>query len=399
MKHLNVFLACLLACLVVSPAAAQSSIQVSDVRVASQFGERVTFQGRVSEAASITEGFLLFRADGDENTRVYPLVIQPDGAFSYEFDPRNAGLRSFALVRFFFRFTLVSGSTFDSPNYFFRYDDNRFPWQQLESGSFVIHWYAGDVAFGQAAEDSARKSLARLGEFLPIRLEKSIEIYVYSSGPDLQSALELGGQSWVAGHASPDLGVVLVSIPPGPEQGLGMDRLIPHELAHILIYQLTGERYNLLPTWLREGIASAAELSPSPDYDRALTLATENGSLLPMADLCGSFPPDASSRFLAYAQSASFTRYLLDEYGSSGLLNLVSAYADGLGCEQGSQRAFGQPLTQVERAWRANVLGENRAALALENLAGYLTLFFLILAAPAWRAFSRKKLQDEPAKK
>jgi hypothetical protein len=198
----------------------------------------------------------------------------------------------------------------------------------------------------------------------------------------LQSALEIGGQQFVSGHASPDLGVGLVSIASGAQQGLEMDRKIPHELAHLLTYDLTGETYFRLPVWLREGIASASELSPNPDYPRAIDLAVEQHAVIPMTELCGSFPPEMSRIFLAYAESASFTRYLVQQYGTSGLVTLIQAYADGLDCEQGASRAISSLLSQVEGRWRTDVLGEDKGAAALQNLFPYLAVLGIMLITP-----------------
>ena len=68
----------------------------------------------------------------------------------------------------------------------------------------------------------------------------------------------------MAGHAAPDLGVVLISIPAGPDEGLEMQRQIPHELMHLAQYEVIGENFTNQPYWLIEGMASEAELYPNP---------------------------------------------------------------------------------------------------------------------------------------
>ena len=85
----------------------------------------------------------------------------------------------------------------------------------------------------------------------------------------------MGGSTWVAGHANPDLGVVLVSIAPGENQSMEMERQIPHELAHVLLYRLTGPAYANLPNWLTEGIASQVEGYPNADYTQVLTASAQ----------------------------------------------------------------------------------------------------------------------------
>jgi hypothetical protein len=222
---------------------------------------------------------------------------------------------------------------------------------------------------------------------------KPIDIYIYASGTDLANALEIGSIPWVGGHASPDLRVVLVPIAPGPEQGLEMDRKIPHELAHILTYDLMGERYTHLPAWVREGIATHTELSPNPDYPRALTQASAQKTLIGMKDLCGSFPPESGRAFLAYAQSESFTRFIIDKYGQTGFLALTSAYGDGMDCEQGMRRALGQTLSEVEADWHASSLGENASLTALNNLFPYIAILVVMLLVSMVNAFTFKRTQ------
>ena len=113
-----------------------------------------------------------------------------------------------------------------------------------------------------------------------------------------------------------------------------------------------------------------------------LTEAVTNNHLISLKDLCGSFPSDAGQAFLAYAESRSFVNYLHDSYGSSGVQNIMSTYADGIDCENGSERAFGVSLSTLEQKWRASVLGGNRFLTALQNISPYLVLLCLVLIIP-----------------
>ena len=60
-------------------------------------------------------------------------------------------------------------------------------------------------------------------------------------------------KSWQGGHANPKLGVVMLAVTPGPGQSIEMETLIPHELAHVMLYRSVGEGYAVLPVWLSEG--------------------------------------------------------------------------------------------------------------------------------------------------
>ncbi len=385
----------LLSLWVTSPAWAQADaqIQVADLGISYLFGEPVTFQARLLDLpGTVAESHIVFRSEGEAATRVFPVVVQPDGVtiFTYAFE--QGPLRPFALVRYSYIVKLDDGRVLKTSEFSFPYLDNRFAWMEREEDGVRIHWYVGDEPFGQAALDAARQGLKRTRDLLLVVPAAPMDVYVYASLVDLQKAFEMGGITWAGGHASPDLRVALVAIAPGPEQGLEMDRKIPHELAHILTYDLARERYPKLPVWLREGIASRSELSVNPDYGRAVALAAENGTLIPFGELCGSFPLDSGRAFLAYAQSEAFTRYFIEKYGQAGLLALINAYSDGQDCEQGPTRSTGKPLSRLQSDWQSTALGGSSGGVsALGNFAPYLALLAVILIVPLTSAFLYRK--------
>jgi hypothetical protein len=376
---------------------AQSGFEVNNVQVVYNFGEQITFQARIQSTVSIAQASVLFREMDEQVTRVEPLTVAPDGTVNFQYNAAQNILQPFSTIVFWFQVTFTDGNTATSPVYNFRYDDNRFPWRQSTRGQITLHWYDGDDSFGQAALDSAYAGLNAIIQLAPYNLVSPLDVYVYSNADDLQGALFLGGRQWVGGHADPELGVVMVAIAPGPAQGIEMETEIPHELAHVMLYRSLGDGYNRMPAWLNEGLASMAELYAKPDYENTLKIASGNGSLLPMADLCDSFPPDAGRAFLAYAQSQSFVRYLRDTYSTTGLAALTKAYADGLDCELGATRALGMPLTQLDTSWRETVLGQNVVIVALRNLAPYLLVLGMALAVPLWGVLNmlRERKQDE----
>jgi len=260
--------------------------------------------------------------------------------------------------------------------------DDGFNWQTLEAGMLKVHWYEGDASFGQKALETAQAGLKSIRSFISLDLEQPIEIFIYTNADDLQSALVPGQESWIAGHADPELGIIQVLIEPGPQQAIVMEQRIPHELMHVMLYRLVGPGYQNLPGWLREGMATMAEMYPNPDYERVLKEAVTSNALLPLQDLCVSFPEDMPQAFLAYAESRSFTSYLYETYGSSGLQSLAAAYADGMDCEHGTERTFGISLSNLEQKWSSSLQSENSFLPALQNISPYLVLLCLVLIIP-----------------
>ena len=361
---------------------AQAGIDIRDVQVEHDFGEEIRFSAQVESPNPIKEILLIFRDVNEENTRVISIEADDEGRISYSYDAREDLLHPFANIIFWFQIALESGESQTSEDFSFVYMDNRFEWETREENNLRVHWSEGDEAFGLAALDTARNGLAGIQSLFSVDNAQPIDIYIYASPADLQNALFMGGETWVAGHASPALGIVFVSISPGTQEKILMEQQIPHELAHILLYRYVGENYNHLPTWLLEGTASIAELYPNPDYQLALNRAVENNTLLPIADLCHPFPRDASQAFLAYAEAESFTRYLHTNFGTSGLDDLIIAYADGLSCEAGAMRVFDKSLTYLDSNWQESVLGANLLGVAWRAVLPYVLILALLLATP-----------------
>jgi hypothetical protein len=381
------------------PARAQSLVDVSSVGVTYTFGDHVTFSAKIQTQSSIQAAYLLFQVEGQQNTHTFPLPISSTGTASYSYPIQSGLMPPFSKIFFWYHLLLPAGDTFSSPRYFFQYDDNRYPWQTLDGNGLHIHWYGGDVSFGQAALDAAQTGYQAVQNLIPVPAGAPIEIYIYASSADVQDTLNLGGSAWVAGHANPELGVVLVSIAPGAAQSVEMQRQIPHELAHVLLYRLTGSTYANLPTWLTEGIASQVEGYPNADYTQILAASTQNKNLLPIADLCGPFPADASGAILAYAESNSFVSYVHKTYGTADLHTLIQAYSNGLSCDQGVIHALGLPLSQLDLQWRQSALGQKVSGLAYQNLLPYLIFLVLMLIIPAWRLglnCKKKESHDDP---
>lgn len=367
-------------------ASGQAGIVVENPNVIVAFGQSITFTANIKSTLPIQQASLLFREVNEEITRVETLQIGENGLVSFTYDATQNAFAPFSWVVFWFQATLSDGATYTSDPIQFQYYDDRFPWRQTKQVNVTINWYAGDDAFGAAALDAAGAGILAMRDFIPISFDEPIDIYIYSNVTDLQNTLLLGGNEWVGAHAHPDLGVVLVAIPPSSTQFVEMETKIPHELAHVMLYRALGENYQRQPAWLIEGIASMVELYPNPDYARAMQIASDNDTLIPFIDLCASFPVDAGSAYLAYAQSQSFVTYIRDSFGTSGLSRLMSAYSEGFNCELGATQALGVPLSQLDIRWRETVLGQNVAGVAARNLLPFLLLMALVLVVPLWSA-------------
>ena len=374
----------------------QGAIDVEDLGVTYEFNNKVTFNARIRSGQEIKE-VLLFVTPAGEQAIMRPVSFDPAGEVHYSIPSGQLDLRPFTTNHFHFVIGLASGEILPSRMFDFRYEDHRFQWQSLLYPDFEVWWYGRDAAFGQALLNVARDGLKAASEILVVDPPTPIRIYAYDSSTDMQSALNLS-QSWIVGHAAPDLGQMYIYIPKGPEQTMEIERQVPHEIMHFLQYQVAGSSMRNQPVWLMEGMASLAELYPNAEYQRVLSTTAQRRELLSMTSLCPSFPRNASGAFQAYAQSASFVRFLYQEYGNTGLRSLMEQYNTGQGCEQGIVSALGVSLAQVEYRWKQQSLGIDAGNLVLRNLAPYLMIVFLV-AFPIVLTFIPYRRENKTAPK
>jgi len=203
----------------------------------------------------------------------------------------------------------------------------------------------------------------------------------------------LAGRNWIGGQAHPDLGVIAIAVPNVEGYTSRMKRYIPHEITHLLVYQLvTPQGYQHVPEWLDEGLATANERLPTPEHAMALEQASEGGNLLPLRDLCAPFSPDSETAFLSYAQSGSTVKYIRERYGADGIRKLLAAYRDGASCESGIKQALQVSLYNLETAWRGS-LTEAPSLGWLQKVAPWASLWIasLLVAIPMIGRFRRER--------
>ncbi|MBN1815022.1 MAG: hypothetical protein JXA14_24520 [Anaerolineae bacterium] len=325
------------------------------------FAKQVTFTLEATIPAQVTKLYLFFTATGSERTESFEVPFRQEDETlnaSYLHDLRLSPLPPFDTVTFWWKIE-YGGESYTTEEKSFKYVDDRFAWKQLddEENHITVHWIKeqGDPTFGQAALDITRTSLKDINAELRAPLPESTAIYIYDTQENLNGAMVLAGRDWASGQAHPDLGVIVIAIPQDGFYTSRMERYIPHEVTHLLVYQIvTPEGYKYVPEWLDEGLATANEQLPTPEHALMLEEARLQRQLIPLQDLCVPFPPDAQTAYLAYAQSGSVVKYIRERYGAQGIRDLLAAYANGASCTSGVEEALGTSLNALEIDWRAS---------------------------------------------
>ncbi len=363
------------------------------------FGERIRFVARFSGERALQQVTLFYRPGGSwQGTLHAAMTLAPDGTATFVHDLKKSPLPPFSTIFYWFRVRRSDGTAYTTPSFSFVLTDNRFAWQHLSEGPFEVWWHEGDDVLAQQVVDAAAAGLARAENLWLAPAPEHVRIYVYADPRVLQQTL--GAKRWVAGHASPAYGALFLALPPGPLQESETRRLVPHELAHDLLYRQVGDAgYHNLPVWLNEGLASLTELRPNPDYAVALKRAAAQDRLLPLASLCDTFPNDASDALLAYAEATSFTAFLLHRYGRNALHTLVAAYGQGVDCESGVQHVLGRSLWRLNRDWEAATFHRGWWYPIWEKARPWVGVFAVLLASlflSAWLARRPTPSPDTP---
>ena len=146
----------------------------------------------------------------------HPPLLNEAGEANYYLDTQLYPIKPFAEIQFFYHFHFQDREEQLSETFSFIYEDNRFDWEYMEDDLFQVFWYGGDLNLGQTILNVAISGLYSAQTYLPIADEFPIRIYAFKNANDLQTSLLLTQEDWVAGHASPELGVILISAPEGP---------------------------------------------------------------------------------------------------------------------------------------------------------------------------------------
>jgi hypothetical protein len=393
-----------IAAFLVLPAEARADVTLEVAPADYSFGQHITFHLSATAPAVITEVNLFFRVQGQSDTTAIAVPVAPaqQMAISYAYSMAGNNVPPFALITYWWEVRLESGEIHRSEEQLLYYAENRYDWRVVRSQqsnmSWEVFWVQGDVAFGQAALNSAMKALDELSLELRTSVPGVIRIFIYPSEEDLRSALNLAGYDWAAGQARPELGVILAGIPDNSAAPGEMERLIPHELAHLLVFEATGQRLGKVPPWLDEGLATLSELRPDPNREALVEQALAQDRLFPLEALCAPFPSDENAARLAYAQSASLVEYLREEKGSQVIRDLLAAYANNASCAAGVNQVLDTSLEGLDAAWRAHQTPQGTLDVSPSNSALWIGLWLLtaLLAAPLAGVLRRRN--SEPGR-
>jgi hypothetical protein len=232
--------------------------------------------------------------------------------------------------------------------------DTRFQWQSQELQGIDIYWYGQSGPLVNVLAGQLQHSLSRLELNVTIPPERKPKVFVYADQYDFRGAL-LYEPGWAGALADPDYNVVLTTV-----NRSNLDwalNALPHEITHLLVDEAIFGPFGDIPTWLHEGLAQYSETDEiSNDDQDTLDAAIAENNLISIRSLAGNFPADSAGALLAYAESSSVVRFLIDNYGWAKIRELLQVFKEGAAYDKALEQVYGFDTDGLEEQWRTTLL-------------------------------------------
>jgi len=158
------------------------------------------------------------------------------------------------------------------------------------------------------------------------------------------------------------------------KQNLHMKAVLYHEYTHLLVRMAAGSN---APFWLNEGLAeyeARGFKTPGMTGGREKLLHTAT-RLFTLSELSGmniqvlsKLPPRAIE--LAYAQSESFMKWVIDKYSIRDIRALLSRLGKGENIQAAVLGALNEELAALEQKWREQLKDTNLSRIDKKSIAG-----------------------------
>ena len=338
------------------PTHAEADLKVIDNKAVIEYPGYIYFELELEGPVKVVDVRLNYCVGRDSFVDVVCEAVADIGddalSASWKWDMATTGnLPPGSVVTYWWKITTADGVSCETQPKDVTFDDYRYQWQRqnISEGSLTLFWYRGNHQFALELMDAAQEALKQLEADMGALLVRPVKIYIYGNSSDLQGAV-LYAQEWTGGLAFTGYGVVAIGVAPSNlEWG---KRAVVHELAHLVTHQMTYNPYNSIPVWLNEGISMHAEGKMDEIYEASLKRALLANELISVKSLSSPFSTDADIAHLSYAQSQSLVEYLINEYGSQKMEELLAVFRRGCTYDEGFLEVYGFDTKALDDSWQ-----------------------------------------------
>jgi len=207
---------------------------------------------------------------------------------------------------------------------------------------------------------------------------RPIPTAIYRDRSAFISATGMPPRSRVVGIATFPAGVIHID---GTDLLASIEKVVPHEIGHVMVARALGPALPALPTWLNEGMAEYVAGETAAQVDPVWVQAVGRGLSLDIAELDDAINDRGDEAGLAYAESASIVNFLVAERGESVIADLLRSLAQTRDFETSLQAVTGWTINELESTWRQAVVRRWRWPLLFQSpvvVYGAMVALFLI---------------------
>lgn len=236
---------------------------------------------------------------------------------------------------------------------------------------------------------------AELSKKLGFSLCEPVVIVLCEDHEDLERLTGHELPLWVLGIAIPKTHTIAVNSQKIDMVHNNLVAVIKHEMCHLYLGVWERTNRKRLPMWFNEGVcewySGGLHLTCAEDV---VTSAAE-GTLIPLDSLEDSFPEDAEMATLAYSQSLSVVRYIVDTYGEVALSKILSHYAESTTFATAVRKSLGISLPELEARWQQAITPASPWLWRIAKNVSLFSILALLVIVAYWRQRrrSRKILQ------
>ncbi|HEY3233136.1 MAG TPA: peptidase MA family metallohydrolase [Polyangiaceae bacterium] len=224
-------------------------------------------------------------------------------------------------------------------------------------GGWIRFWYHPDIRRAvqpliDRAVEIRRDLAARLGQ----APATGIRVRIARTPGEMEMLAPEGVPfpSYASGVAYPEIGLILLTAAPvNPNSRHNLEEIFRHEMAHVALWQAVGGR--AVPRWFNEGFAVFASGESSFVRLQTLWTATLADSLLPIERLERTFPADATSASVAYAEAADLLRFLVRQQDRIRFVTLIERLKSGQTLSSAMLDAYNSDPNALEQEWRQDI--------------------------------------------
>lgn len=285
-----------------------------------------------------------------------PEISSNQWEISYSHNLEEKPIPLFSHINYWFGVILEDDQILlTKPSSFF-YEDNRFSWQALKGNFIKVFWAQGNLSFAQEIYQNTLECLTIAKDYLNFIPSEQIKIYLYQDEQTLNQALNFSAIKSFADIPYHNINSILLYSANNIHQREYNSHQLARQLSQILLRNRLSDKYLDFPFWIKEGFAALINPYQKNTEQDILIKAYQRNALIPFDGLCRSFPKDTSSFNLAEAQTASFTKYLIQTQGNQIIEKLIQAHIQDNNCVLSFEKATSVPLKQMEIRWQKEIL-------------------------------------------